>query len=155
MSATEPVYMVTDTNGYALADGVQAIEIERIAQQLADQKGETVWYHATGDETHDACDHSPCADETEVTATTCRCECGDDSCGDRCWRVVAKSDVVEVEWMPVYLREAHTQAGNAGTYPQNGSTRLQLARECVAAFLAHADRWAGIVVKWPRNPSQG
>jgi len=43
------IYMVCDDNGNALTNGLQEHEAHRIAQAIADRRGESVWLSANDD----------------------------------------------------------------------------------------------------------
>jgi hypothetical protein len=42
-------YMILDGDGDKNTDGVQQYAVERIAQRIADQRGEAVWVYGPGD----------------------------------------------------------------------------------------------------------
>lgn len=73
-----------------------------------------------------------------MTTLEAVCECGYIT-GDRC---AAESAHVLVEWMPEDLRESHEAAGNAGSWPHNGSVRLRMSIDCAATL---QDDWTVIV----------
>ena len=50
-------------------------------------------------------------------------------------------DTVVVEYVPEWLRESHSTAGNRGTYPANGAIRARVSRACAAEL---AGEWCEI-----------
>lgn len=42
-------YMIIDGDGDKITDGVQQYAVERIAQRIADQRGEAVWVYGPDD----------------------------------------------------------------------------------------------------------
>jgi len=47
------IYMVCNEDGYALTDGLQEHEARRVAQEMADWRGKSVWLSAHGSDVDD------------------------------------------------------------------------------------------------------
>lgn len=69
-----------------------------------------------------------------------QCECGE-VFGERCARELG-NDAVAVEWMPEHLRASHAAAGNAGSFPLNGASRLRCAPACASMIADQDPEWS-------------
>lgn len=69
------------------------------------------------------------------------CKCGRIT-GVRCEWSGPKSETVEVEWMPEYLRASHGAGGNSGSWPHNGAEHLTLQASCAESL---ADEWTTVI----------
>jgi hypothetical protein len=67
-----------------------------------------------------------------------QCECGLGT-GDPCGWEGERSETVLVEYMPVWLRESHRDAGNVGEYPYNGAVRLRCEQSCAERLREDSD----------------
>lgn len=52
---------------------------------------------------------------------------------------------VQIEIMPAYLRDSHTEAGNAGEWPHNGSERSRACADCADCAVRADPEWTSIV----------
>lgn len=73
-----------------------------------------------------------------------RCECGAVS-GSACAYDGPSTAMVVVEWMPEYLRPSHEAAGNSGSWPHNGSERLEVSADCADWIVEGEGDWAELV----------
>lgn len=78
------------------------------------------------------------------------CQCGT-ATGVRC---EGAADGTVVEWMPEDLRASHQAAGNAGSWPHNGSLRLEVNSSCAADLLAGDEDEDGEAETWCRIVEQ-
>lgn len=79
--------------------------------------------------------------EAVLAEDNTHCECGQ-ALGLCCDWTGPKSEMVCVEYIPEYLRESHTAAGNCGTYPGNGAIRIMCERSCVEYVVEGNEGWA-------------
>jgi len=70
------------------------------------------------------------------------CECGRWS-GERC-EAPLDADVVVIEFMPQWLRDSHTSAGNPGVWPANGAERILCRPDCAALIVSSDGKWATV-----------
>ncbi len=68
---------------------------------------------------------------------TLPCACGEIT-GERC---SATDSDATTYYMPEWLRSSHEAAGNAGTWPANGSIKLRVVVAHVEDFADVADGW--------------
>lgn len=76
------------------------------------------------------------------------CQCGE-IMGEMCEWVGPLTDAVVVEYMPACRRDSHTAAGNSGSWPHNGSTRLVMSRECAERAVEGDEEWTTITDRDP------
>lgn len=80
-----------------------------------------------------------------LTEQTIRCECGEWDDQDACEWSGPVSETVVVEYMARWMRESHVAAGNRGTYPANGSSRVRVGRSCAVRMIKYDGEWCEIV----------
>lgn len=94
-----------------------------------------------------ACEVAP-VEEGELAVTEAEpaiaCECGE-WCGEPCEWTGPKSETVRVEWMPEHLRASHEAAGNRGSYPHNGASRIRVNVECAERMIKTDGEWCEVV----------
>ena len=92
------------------------VEIAKMAQDKANDRGESVYYTSTEE------DYEP----VEVSP------------------VLDMSALVLLEVMPAQHRASHTAAGNRGSYPANGAERYLVGREAAEALVECDGEWVTI-----------
>ena len=83
------------------------------------------------------------SDAERIVACECAATRGDHQCA---WSGPV-DETVMVEWMPEYLRETHSAAGNAGTWPHNGAKRLRCEATCAERIVESEPEWAAVIVE--------
>lgn len=73
-----------------------------------------------------------------ATHTHVKCSCGEIT-GEPCTWTGSRTQTVSVEWMPEWLRESHSAAGNSGAYPHNGAIRIVVNRDCATRIAEWED----------------
>ena len=137
-------YMICDGNGNAITMGLQEHNARRIAQEIADDRGESVWLSLEGDEGGEEEEFEPESDQADAEGTDVPCECGE-AIGGSCAWTGPVDETVTVEVMPECHRASHTAAGNRGVYPHNGAIRVRCERGCAEAIVDSEAGWAEIV----------
>ena len=80
------------------------------------------------------------------------CQCGRWS-GFKCEWHGPRSTTVVVEWMPLYARQSHIDAGGiVGVYPHNDAQRLRVSAECAEQICEAEGDWAWKVAKRAQSP---
>lgn len=69
-----------------------------------------------------------------------KCNCGEWS-GEACNWSGSKADTVLIDFMPESFRASHAAAGNRGSFPVNGASRVRVAMSCANFMLAQDGEW--------------
>jgi hypothetical protein len=78
-------------------------------------------------------------------AAPVRCECGQWS-GVQCDHVGPADTMVMIEVMPSAWRNSHADAGNGGSWPHNGATRITVTPTCAQWIIETDPQWASIAI---------
>lgn len=76
--------------------------------------------------------------------TIIKCNCGEWS-GEACSWSGTKAQTVVIEFMPESFRASHSAAGNVGSFPANGASRVRVALSCADFMLANDSDWCAEV----------
>ncbi len=114
-------YNIDSADGNELTAGVSEHEIKAMAQRMANERGEAVYYYQGGTDGED-----------EVESVEVLPELPDDA--------------VIFETMHDHLRGSHRAAGNWGVYPANGAKRSIMSRsDAEAEVEGDSDGYASII----------
>lgn len=137
-------YSIDTGEGNQITAGIQGYDLARkYAQQLADERGETVYLYAPSEVR--AAEAAGEEHESEaVEPDTTRCGCGAWS-GVRCEWVGPRAETVLVEWMPESLRASHVAAGNRGRHPHNGARHIVVHTDCAERMVEDDADWVTVL----------